>query len=192
MRRVVAIVEGYGDSAAVSTLIAKIGLHFCIQLIASNPIRVGEWQKLKRPGELERVLELAHGREWDHILILLDLDDDCAAAEALAANERIERWKNGRLVDVSLVFLIREYESLFLSCADSFSDDVALCTNAIASAEVERNAKGKLRSLTGKRYKETQDQVEYTKKIEVANLIERSRCFRKLAKELARRPYESL
>lgn len=192
MRRIVPIVEGYGDNAAFPHLIAKLGLHFDLQLISTTPIRVGEWKKLARIGELERALELAHRRNCDHILVALDLDDGCAVTEGNSVQDRIETWKNGRQIDVSLVFLIREYESLFLFSAESFSEDAALVSESIKFAEASRDAKRMLRKLTKRRYKETQDQAEYTKRLNLQLLLQRCRSFRKLAKDLTGLSYDQL
>jgi Domain of unknown function (DUF4276) len=185
LKRIVAIVEGYGDNASIPHLIDKLGRHIGQHLIAVSPIRAGEWSKLKRPGELERALILAHGRDCDHILVILDMDDDCAVEEAQIARERVNIWKGGRSIDVSIVFLVREYESLFLSSAESFCQDNGLIDEAVAYADSTRDAKGAIRKLTGRRYKETQDQAEYTKRLNIDSLIQRSRCFRKLLKELS-------
>lgn len=192
MKKIAAIVEGYGDRDAVPHLINLIGNYYGQSIIAHNPIRVGEWPKLRRVGELERALELANSRQCDAILILLDLDDDCAALEAQTAYGRIEAWKNNRNINVSVVFLVREYESLFLSCANVFSDDKAAIKSAIEGAENVRDAKGAIRTLIGRRYKETQDQVELTKKLDVEKVIVNSRSFRKLVKELLGKPYAEI
>jgi hypothetical protein len=97
MRVVTSIVEGYGDKEAVPHLVARMAAHFEIPTISPNPIRVGEWRKVRRAGELERHLSLAHSRQADHILVILDLDDFCPVTEMEQTLPRIEAWKNGRL-----------------------------------------------------------------------------------------------
>lgn len=192
MKRIVPIVEGYGDNAAIPHLIAKLGHHYDLQLISTAPIRVGEWKKVARVGELERALELAHRRNCDHILVALDLDDGCAVEESESVKDRLEVWKNGRAINVSLVFFIREYESLFLFSAERFSEDSELISESIQYAEVSRDAKRILQKLTKRRYKETQDQSEYTKRLDLNLLLQRCRSFRKFAKDLTGLNYEQL
>lgn len=184
MKRVVSIVEGYGDREAVPVLLARIGSYLGVSVISPNPIRAGEWKKVRRPGELERFLELAYSRKLDHILILMDLDDDCPVTESNLSIPRIEAWKNGRLIRVSLIFLVREYEAIFLCCADDLTADSNIAAEKMAGAEIYRDAKGHVKSLIGRRYKETQDQLDLTKKIDVSKLIDRSRSIRKLAKDV--------
>lgn len=186
MKTLAAIVEGYGDWDAVPHLVYRIGAYYDKHVIAPKPIRVGEWKKLRREGELERALELAISRRPDQIIVILDLDDGCPVVESTSALQRAAAWKNGRNVEVSVVFLTREYESLFLSCAQVHCDDAAQCADVIARAETIRDAKGALRSLLGRRYKETQDQAEMTKKLDIQSLMDNSRCGRKLIKEILR------
>ena len=114
----------------------------------------------------------------------LDLDDGCPVVENSAIQPRIAIWKNGREIDVSVVFMLREYESIFLSCADQFIPDRQVSQMLIDKAESVRDAKGELRALLGRRYKESQDQAEMTKTVDMATLLLRSRSSQKLAKEL--------
>ena len=182
--RIASVVEGYGDKEAMPHLIARMGQHFGVEAYSPNPIRAGEWKKIKRVGELERNLTLAHSRDCDKILLVLDLDDGCPVAENDELLPRVEAWKNGRDINVSVVFMVREYESIFLSCADTFTENAALNAKLIAGAEQIRDAKGAMRQLIGRRYKESQDQADLTKRIPIEILIARSRCALKLAKEL--------
>lgn len=184
MRTIVSIVEGYGDHAAVPHLIAKMGEHFQIATISPNPIRAGKWKKIRRPGELERNLDLAFSRKPDGILIILDLEDDCPVKEAEAARVRIDAWLNGRACLVSVVFLVKEYEALFLACARVYTDDKVLAKKKEEVAETVRDAKGHVREIIGRRYKEVVDQADLTKKMSIEVLLSNSRSSRKLAKDL--------
>jgi hypothetical protein len=81
MPKVALILEGHGDVMAGCSLIAKSAATFGVNIFASEPaIRAGNALKLRRPGELERYLRLAISREdIEQVLVLVDLDDGCAA-----------------------------------------------------------------------------------------------------------------
>lgn len=189
MIRIATIVEGFGDVKAVPHLIGKSGALLGIAMSAPNPIRAGEWKKLRNTGVLERYLDLALSRAYDQIIVILDLDDGCAAEESEIAEARLISWNNGRQIPVYLVFLVREFEALFLACADSFSPSI---TDGLPNHEAFRDAKGKMSDILGRRYKETQDQETFTKKLDFDNLVRRSRSYRKLVKDLMGSSYEEL
>jgi hypothetical protein len=181
---IVAIVEGAGDLTAVPQLLTQIGLMVGDAYVASKPIRGGEWRKIRRDGELERLLALAYSRNPDHICVIVDLDDDCAAQEYTEAQERIRAWKNGREISVGLAFLVREFEVLFLEQIERVSDGrVRSLPENVVPAET-RDAKGTLRRLARVVYKESQDQVRLTKKLDLPTLYRQNRSFRKLCKEV--------
>lgn len=190
MIRVAAIVEGYGDVQAVPTLIAKAGLLFGIQALASNPIRAGEWPLLRRPGILEKNLELAARRNCDRIIVLVDLDDYCPVEEYISAVPRIEEWRGDRNIVVELVFANREYETMFLHSPQCFGDFNP--ENLPDNPEQVRGAKERVKSLIGRRYKETQDQVRFTQSLDSESLFKTSRTFRKLCKALTGSGYDIL
>jgi len=146
---VAAIVEGYGDVQAVPALIAKTSILLGNPAIASDPIRAGEWKLLRRPGVVEGYLELAASRQWDLILVVLDLEDDCAMAEAAVARERVEQWKDGRDIKVEIVFMVREYETLFLWCPTCLpvSDNALLPANPDAI----RGAKERVKQVANRK-----------------------------------------
>lgn len=190
MIRVAAIVEGYGDVQAVPSLIAKTSNLLGSPAVASDPIRAGEWKLLRRPGIIEDYLELAATRQWDLILVVLDLEDDCAMAEAASARERIELWKNGRDIKVEIVFMVREYETLFLWCPSC----LPVSNNAALPADPDniRGAKERVKQLTARRYKETQDQLRYTQSLDIAVLYKACRSFRRFCKALSGVDYDVL
>jgi hypothetical protein len=192
VKTLAAIVEGYGDQQAVPTLISRLAHYLGHPAIAPNPIRVGEWKKLRRPGELERVLTLANSRNPDGIIIVQDLEDGKPIDELNQHKGRIDSWINGRSIQVDLVFLVKEYENIFLSCAETFNSDEEKIASAIAGHCSTRDAKGALRALLGRRYKETQDQLAFTKMIHVGKLLERNRSARKLARAITGLKYEEI
>lgn len=178
MRRLASIVEGYGEIEAAPTLIARLGDHLGIPSVSPKPIRAGEWKGLKKAGQSERYLELAHSREADVILVLMDLEDDCPVAESENVKDRIGVWKAGRDIKVELCFLVREYETIFLqapSCLGQY-DEAHLPSNP----EAIRGAKERIKLITGRRYKETQDQLILTKLLDIGTALENSRSLRRL------------
>lgn len=182
--RVVPIVEGHGDLKAVPALIGMLGAQIELQIFSDIPIRAGEWPKIKRTGELERLLTLASTRGADRILVVLDMDDDCPVTEYNHAMVRVENWKNGRNIDVGVAFLYREFETLFLHQYEKFKDNRPNLPVFDNEPEFYRGAKGLLKRVTGRRYKETEDQILFTKRLDLPRLYSTSRSFRKLAKEI--------
>ncbi len=189
MIHVAAVVEGYGDVAAVPQLLAMTGSLVGDQIICKNPIRAGEWKRLRAEGALERYLTLAASRQCDQILVILDLDDGCCAEEYNLAVERIAAWDNGRGLAVGVVFLVREYETLFLACADDIEPSME---GGIQNPENFRDAKGQMRGILGRRYKETQDQLDLTRRLAPGKLVSRSRPFRKLVREITGLGYDAI
>jgi hypothetical protein len=188
--KVAAIVEGYGDVQAVPTLIAKAGTLFGVQVVASNPIRGGEWPFLKRDGVLEKNLELAVRRNCDRVIVFVDLDDDCPVVEYQNAVARINEWRGARSTPVDVIFANREYETMFLHSPQCFGDyrSQFLPTDP----EQIRGAKERVKLLTGKRYKETQDQLRFTQSLDCNHLFKVSRTFRKLCKAITGNGYDIL
>lgn len=188
MIRVAAIVEGYGDVKAVPSLIAKAGMLFGVHAIASDPIRAGEWPFLRRPGVLEKYLELAARRNWDKIVVVMDMDDDCPVEESLNAASRIDDWRGNRNLAVDVVFANREYETMFLfspQCLGEFIEE-----NVPDDPESIRGAKERVKLLIGRRYKEPQDQLRFTQALDGEQLFEKSRTFRKLCKSITGNGYD--
>ena len=89
--KLIAIVEGYGEVAAVPVLLRRV-LHEKLQRYdvgIEPPIRVPK-NKLLKPDELERTVNLAARRTsaTDGIIVLVDADDDCPAELAPAMATR--------------------------------------------------------------------------------------------------------
>ena len=182
MKKICCIAEGYGDVDALPSLIAKTGAEAGRVIVSPNPIRGGEWPSIKRAGILERLLELAASRGWDQIMIVLDLDDGCPVNAYDEAVARVEAWRDGREVKVSVVFFPREYETLFLHEVGCLGDINA--EHVPENPESIRGAKEIVKQLIGRRYKETTDQRGFTEKLNLSELEIRSRPFRKFKKEV--------
>lgn len=190
MIRIAVVVEGYGDVQAMPVLIGKIGGKLGKMIIASDPIRAGEWPSLRNIGKLERSLDLAASREPDGILVALDLDDGCPVDEGIQFQNRVDAWLAGRQIPVTSVFLTREYETMFLHCPGSLGafDPTALP----AQPNNIRGAKERIRDLIGRRYRETQDQKAFTARLDLDILYRESRPFRRMCKAVSGMPYAEM
>lgn len=188
--RVVALVEGYGDVKAVPNLVSRSASLFATPCEMVHPIRAGEWKSLRREGQLERFLDLAASRAPDLILIILDLEDDCVAQEAAAARARVAIWLGSRSLKVETVFINREYETLFLQEPSCFN--IPSPQHIPSNPEQVRGAKERIRQITGKKYKETQDQARFTQSLNLTDLFQASRAYRRLCKSVVGIDYYAL
>lgn len=184
----IAIVEGHGDVAAVRVLLRRV-LQEKLQrydVEIEPPIRVPK-DKLLKPGELERAINLAARRTSaaDGIVVLIDADDDCPAELAPAMATRAAESRSDRRI--SVVIAKSEFESWFVAAADSLAGYRGLSPNLAAPANAERirDAKGWLSSNmpTGSTYRETIDQAAFASRI---NLEQARQCpsFDKFVREI--------
>lgn len=168
----VAIVEGYGDVAAVRVLLRRVLQEQlqCYDVGIERPIRVPKG-KLLKPGELERAVNLAARRisATDGIVVLVDADDDCPAELAPAMATRAAESRSDRRI--SVVVAKSEFESWFVAAADSLAGYRGLSDRLVAPANAERirDAKGWLSSNmpTGSTYRETIDQAAFASRIDL-------------------------
>lgn len=198
MVRLKLIIEGKGEVSAAVSLVSKCAATFNRRLVISPPpIRAGEARKLQRAGELERHVELAASHDVDEILILLDLDDGCAAEfsrEFLLRGSSVASSFGKKL---KVCFCVREFETWFLQGIDELRPllpeyNIAHFDNP-QNADKIRGAKEALNRLCRARgYKPTRDQNVFVKKLNVSSLIKKSRSFRKLVKEIIDCDYDML
>ena len=147
--RVVSIVEGDGEVAALPLLLRRLAQWRTphVHPDVPAPIRVRRDRFVNREDEFRRHLLLAAAKAgasgW--VLILLDADDDCAVEASRILLERARRVIPHRRV--SVVMAVREYEAWFIAAADSldghrgFSHELG----QVVTAEVPRDAKGWLK-----------------------------------------------
>lgn len=167
MARIVAIVEGHGDQAAVPILLRRAA-----QLVAPGvvpdvprPIRVPR-NRLLRPHELERAVELAARQAGPEgrILVLLDADDDCPAEVGEEILRRAIAARSDRTIRVVLAKM--EYEAWFLAAAESIAGKRGIEAGIAAPDDPESisDAKGWIsaRMTRGQSYRETLDQPALT------------------------------
>jgi hypothetical protein len=189
--RVVAIVEGDGEVAALPVLLRRLAGWRTPDVFADvpTPIRVRRDRFLNRDDEFQRFLKLAAAKcgEEGWILVLLDADDDCPAQLAAQILERARACVQHR--QVSVVLANREYEAWFIAAAASLHGQRGFTFDAIdrIDAETRRDAKGWVRERLGDRsYGETTDQPAFSALFDLAQAFDGSRSFRKLCAEWER------
>lgn len=157
------IVEGHGEVDAVPLLLRRVALAIRpdLSVHVEQPLRVSR-NKLVKPGELERTVELAGRRVGPQgaVLLLLDSDDECPAHLAPALLSRARKTRSDLAIGV--VLAKREFEAWFLAAAESLRGKRGLSPNLTAPEEPEsiRGAKEWLTAHMepGRKYVETLDQ----------------------------------
>lgn len=164
MIRLGLIVEGHGDVEAAPILVRRIAAEVLpgVALDVGRPIRIGR-QKLIRPDELERAVELAARKLGGDggIVILVDADDSCPGELGPALLERARAIRSD--LPISVVLAKREFEAWFLAAAASLRGNRSLSEHLEPpeDSEAVRGAKEWLgRHMAGDRsYRETRDQA---------------------------------
>jgi len=157
--KVVPIVEGHGDVAAVGVLLRRLATAAGVSIEVSRPIRIPRNRLVKEP-ELRRAVEFAgrQTRPGDAVLVLIDADDDCPALLA----PRLLGWAKAERADrrIAVVLARREFEAWFIAAADSLVANGKLVagTQPPADAETIPDAKGWLKHAMRGSYSETVDQ----------------------------------
>lgn len=152
-----------------------------------RPIRVKR-QRLVKPGEFERAIELAarQAGAGGGILVLLDADTDCPATLSAQLLERGTIARADRTIRV--VFAKIEYEAWFLAAAASIAGHRDLDPALVPPSDPEAisDAKGWLttRMPTGRAYRETLDQPSFTSLLDLA-VARRAPSFDKLWRDVA-------
>ena len=157
------IVEGDGEVEAVPIVIRRIvqGIDPSLSLKIHHPLRVPR-NKLVKPGELERSIELAARRVGmgGAIFVILDSDDDCPATLGPELLDRARKIRPD--LSISVVLAKREFEAWFLAAAESLRGKRGLAENIESPSDPEsiRGAKEWLtaRMVEGRKYVETLDQ----------------------------------
>jgi len=188
-RRLACIVEGHADADALPVLLRRIaariapaaGVDF---LVAAREPR----HRVVRPGELERVVELAARRApGAALLVLLDADDDCPAVLGPKLLARACAARGDR--PIAVVLACREFESWFLAAAASLCGVRGLRAQVEAPAQFEQ-IRGAKEWLTrhmepGRAYSETADQAALAARLDL-DAARRSPSFDKLWREVER------
>ncbi len=181
MRRILPIVEGDGDLAAVPVLLRRV-LHDMNQF----DVQVAPPQKR---GELPRVLsrfdDFLQTALLERCPILRVMDYDCSECNDEAKHVALlpERANNvARGASIEFVFMVQEFESLFLADHETtrkvFADISSVCAFPVDPQSV-RDAKGWLSRARpkGSAYKPTLHQGKLAAQLDLNRLRSRSKSF---------------
>lgn len=191
MIKVVSIVEGDGEVAALPILLRRISNWLSPQALVQvrEPIRVRRDRFLNKDDEFVKQVKLAahYCVEPGWILILLDADDDCPKHLAKIILERASAVAQHRRI--SVVLANREYEAWFIAAAASLDGKrgFALKGTKLPDPEAVRGAKEWMNErIPQGRYRETTDQAGFCGVMDLDLASKRSRSFRKLCSEWTR------
>lgn len=186
MKRLVCVVEGKGEVAAVPRLCARILEYLKIAdwYVDEDPIRQPRGQLVDMKGTSERRKCLARGvdravglamkRKPQAVLVLCDSDDACAAVWGPDAAAVV----SARVVG-GAVMAVREYEAWLLG-GRSVADLERL---RLKNPEAVRDAKGRLARLVPG-YLPTTHQLDQTRTLDIAVARERCPSFDKLVRQI--------
>jgi hypothetical protein len=195
MKRLVLLVEGQGDVAAVPSLVGELLTQMPHelqgQLFPDNaPIKTGGIHQItgKRGGDLARHLGNANKRsKLGAALLILDGDTEqvesqpfCAMRVARLLAARARAAGAGTRFSFSAVFLRQEYESLLIAVADQlpgFKMETRLPVNV---EDAPRGAKGWLHEHLADGYNPTDRQLELTRAVRDWQPVRALRCFKRL------------
>lgn len=186
MKRLVCIVEGKGEIAALPNLCARILLELEAWdwVVDQDPIRqprsrlvderVASPRRPVRDDTFHAALELAlRSRKPDGLLVLCDSDNDCPVTWGVSASARLGARCRG-----AAVMIVREYEAWLLHGLRQAAD------LSIAVIEAKRDSKGLLRRFFPG-YQPTLHQLQVTRELDIARCRARSDSFDKLVRDLA-------
>jgi hypothetical protein len=187
--KLVCIVEGHGEVDAVPVLVRRLAqtMQPDLALQIEQPLRVPR-NRLTKPRELERAVELAGRRVGPDgaVLLILDSDDECPASLAPSLLTRAREARSDLAIGV--VLAKREFEAWFLAAADSLRGKRGLASGLTAPDDPEsiRGAKEWLtaRMAPGRRYVETLDQAALAAIFDL-ELARRAPSFDKLYRQIA-------
>jgi hypothetical protein len=161
--RIAPIVEGHGEVRSVPAILRRLCAEANVhEVTILSPLRISR-DKLVRPGEIERAVELAARNLGGvgGIAVVLDADDD---APCLLGPELLKRARARRPdLQISVVLAAREVEAWFLAAIESLRGQRGVGADAAAPADPEaiRGAKEALSRLMTRRYSEVTDQPAF-------------------------------
>jgi hypothetical protein len=188
--RFACIVEGHGEVEALPILLRRLIVRIdpTAQAEVSPPIRVPR-DRLLKPDELERAVELASRKvgSGGALLLLLDSEDDCPAQLGPTLLRRSIAARSD--LPIAVVLPKHEFEAWFLAAATSLAGNRGLPSDLQPppSPETVRGAKEWLsrQMPLGRRYVETLDQPALASKFDL-ELARSAPSFDKCWREVSR------
>jgi hypothetical protein len=184
------VIEGKGEVDAIPLLIRRIcnELFEMFAVKTARPVRITK-SKLVRPGELERAIQLARSTNQSRgpILVVLDADEDCPATLGPILKSRANPLAQPH--DVSIVIPKHEFETWFLTAAQSLGGLRGLCEGLVSPHDPEaiRGAKEWLsrNMVPGRKYSPTVDQAALVAGMDLT-AARSCRSFDRLCREVGR------
>lgn len=188
--KIVPIVEGDGEVAAVPTLLHKLLTQRGISnLSIAQPKNAHGSGNLTKQSGVERFVQYAW-TEPDCVAVLVIIDGDCFRCVVELARQLAARIRALNVVKpTSIVVAYREYEAWFLASLPSIAgkrigESVLLPQGLVLKEQPEtiRDVKGWLsrRMSSGMAYKETEHQLLMTRLLDLKLASDSSRSFRRL------------
>ncbi len=186
MKRLVCIVEGKGEVAAIPSLCARILQHLGAEhwIVDQAPIRQPRGklvdESVRSPGRpcnaegVRRAVAMARARPADAVLVLCDADDDCPAIWGPDTVKHLVAPTRG-----AAVMAQREYEAWLLL---SYTEQQRKAAR-VRNPELIRDAKGELRKLIPG-YLPTVHQLAATRSLDVSRVRASSDSFDKLVRAI--------
>jgi len=200
-KRIVPIVEGYGEERAVPCLLKlwlrhrRFDRFFDVPELAINTKGCGklkaDYNKIRHLG-IEHYIEAALRNEPNAIIVILDSDEECLSRGS-GNGLGPELLKRAKVVapnlPMSVVVANREYEAWFLANFHSFRDRGLFPLKArytgVLNPESCRDCKGLVARLLGHHYEETVHQLELTRALRFSmGAVKRSPSYGKLLREM--------
>ena len=178
------VVEGDGEVKAVPAI--WYYLCGCIPLL-DPPYRLDRGRALKPDGrikeeEWERVFQLLYRKGATLVLVLMDADDICPKAKALAIRTDLNNviTRLGLSLRIGFCLAEPEYEAWFLAGADFLS------LGEPVTGPFPRDCKGKVTERMGRKYSPTTDQELLTKQLlpHLGSVARRAPSLDKLLREI--------
>ena len=199
---IVPIVEGYGEERAVPCLIRQWlrhrRFHNFFDVHADHAINAKGCGRLKarydrfRHLGIEHYVQAAMRLHPDAIIVILDADEEClkpSQGPGLGPKLLARAKPLVGSTPISVVVANREYEAWFLANISSLRSSGMFPNRMVLSEQLAperpRDCKGIVSRLMGRRYEETIDQLNLTKKLPFSpRAAHRSPSFGKLLRDL--------
>jgi hypothetical protein len=197
--RVVVIVEGHGEDAAIRPLFERIWHEHlrCFDSLEVIPWR-GKQGKLLTQEGLRPVIEAAaiklHAPGAENLrrllLIMIDTEGkDCPKTKAPELIQQARSVRSDETTEIACVMPNVMFETWFAAAAESLrgKNDLPADLTKPADAEGEKLGKSWMQKHLQRKYKETVDQPRFAAAMSLSECEKSSRSFRKLVKVLRER-----